>query len=107
MNTRVKGNRTRRKVADWYEEHKYRVYVVPEMRWSKDIFGVGDLLCVNKDVTKLVQVKSRQNFSWKEYEETCKEIPRGIVIELWIGDDKAFRWNPGQKRFVELQLNFE
>ena len=107
MSNRSKGNRLRRKVADWYERRGCLVYVVPETRWSKDIFGIGDLLVVGKDYCKIVQVKSRQNFAWDDYIDIASVIPRGVVIEFWIGMDRFYRWNPNSQEFKQLEIEVE
>lgn len=83
------------------------VYVVPETRWSKDIFGIGDLLVVGKDYCKIVQVKSRQNFAWDDYIDIASVIPRGVVIEFWIGMDRFYRWNPNSREFKQLEIEVE
>lgn len=100
---RAKGNRLRRWVKKWYEKRGYRVYVVPEARWSKDIFGFGDLLVVNSQRSILIQVKSSYGgWSWKKMGKLANDIPDGIDKEFWLGDNKRFEWDRGKEKFVRL-----
>jgi len=101
---RRKGDRTRRWVKKWYEKHGYRVYVVPEARWSEDIFGFGDLLAVNNQRSILVQVKSSYGgWSWGRMEKLADNIPDGIDKEFWLGKKRRFEWDRGKGKFVELE----
>jgi hypothetical protein len=61
LNTREKGARHERIVADWFRKENYSVEVAPRMRFRKDFFGCVDLICLPRvygSLMVLAQVKT-------------------------------------------------
>ncbi len=59
MNTHTKGRLNENKIRKHYENNGYIMYRPPSTKYGEqDIFGHWDLLGMNRDVSKLIQVKS-------------------------------------------------
>lgn len=88
---RAKGNKNRRKTINQLEEEGFLVAIVERTGrfiFPKDMFGLFDLVAINKSSIIFVQVSTNRPHSHKSYKLFRKEIPDFIRVEQWCWYDK-------------------
>lgn len=90
MNSRVKGNRARRKCIQELQELGFAVDVVEKTsRFSKqkDMFGLFDLVAIHPDgLPGFIQVTVNRPHPHKKYKEFAKVYPF-ITVHQWVWVD--------------------
>lgn len=89
MQPRAKGNRNRRKCINELESQGWAVEVVEKTSRFvkvKDLFGLWDLIAIQPNRTKLVQVKTNKKPKLDDFKEFAKKYSQ-FECEIWIYRD--------------------
>jgi Holliday junction resolvase-like predicted endonuclease len=90
---RKRGQRIEKIAFDYLKKKKYLVWKpVRVMFHSQDIFGLFDLIALNKKELKLIQVQKERKRPYKVKKIFKLPKPKKISYELWI-------YNPKTKEF--------
>lgn len=100
MNTYRKGSRTRLECIKTLVEDGWTVSIVERVGKHlkiKDLFGVGDLICLKRTIsketgkfdtlTKIIQTTCGRPHTHKMYDEFANRFP-GILLEQWVKMDR-------------------
>lgn len=85
MNTHKIGNDAENECRKALENQGFKVYKKIHTRWNPgDIFELFDIIAVNKDKMRLIQVKAAA--IWPETREAMKkfEVPANVTKEIWL-----------------------
>ena len=85
--TRQIGRKKERRTRDWLEELGYKVCLTPmPTRWQKeqDMFGLWDLIAVDSDQVRFIQVKSRKIYGKELIKYNEFPCPPNCTKEVWV-----------------------
>lgn len=83
LNRKRKGSKTRYFIKKEFENHGFKCAVVPETRFSQDLFGVADIVAIKNGQIYLIQAKSNFPGNIKKYQSfsDISQIPVYIVVK--------------------------
>ena len=92
VNTRQKGRRNETRARDAMLAMGYQVQMTAmPSKWStqNDLFGLWDLIAINADTIRFVQVKTNQTAppAWRK-EASAWQCPNNCTKEIWIYKDR-------------------
>lgn len=86
---RKKGQKIEKLAFDLLKKKKYLVWKPVRVKFhSQDIFGFFDLIALNKNELKLIQVQKARKRPYKTKKIFKLPKPKKISYELWVYDDK-------------------
>ena len=102
VNTRRKGNRSQLRAVKELEKDGWLVGIVERVGKfikQKDLFGIGDLICVKHDCVfwddvfrteiKIIQITSNKPHPHKKFKEFAKKYSESYLsIEQWVYKDR-------------------
>ena len=93
MNTRVKGRRNEKRASIALEALGFQTQLTTSpTKWAlqNDIFGLWDVIAINENYIRCVQVKTNQNApkAWREKALAWK-CPTNCSREVWIYKDRV------------------
>ena len=95
---RKRGQRIEKIAFDDLKKNKFLVWKPVRVKFhSQDIFGLFDLIALNKKELKLIQVQKQRKRPYKIKKIFKLPKPKKISYELWIYDTKT-------KKFKKLAL---
>lgn len=88
-NKKKKGQKIEKIVFDFLKKKKYFVWKPVRVKFhSQDIFGLFDIIALNKKELKLIQVQKDRKRPYKVKKIFKLPKPRKISYELWVYDNK-------------------
>jgi len=95
---RKRGQRIEKIAFDYLKEKKFLVWKPVRVKFhSQDIFGLFDLIALNKKELKLIQVQKQRKRLYKVKEIFKLSKPKKISYELWVYDTKTKEFKIYQK----------
>ena len=86
---RKRGQRIEKIAFDFLKNKKYLVWKPVRVKFhSQDIFGFFDIIALNKNELKLIQVQKQRKRPYKTKKIFKLPQPKKISYELWIYDSK-------------------
>jgi hypothetical protein len=87
---RKRGQRIEKIAFDFLKTRKFLVWKpVKVMFHSQDIFGLFDIIALNKKELKLIQVQKERKRPYKVKKIFKLPKPKKISYELWVYDSKT------------------
>lgn len=89
INKRKRGIRIEKKAFEILKKKKYLVWRPARIKFfSQDIFGVFDIIALNKNELKLIQVQKERKRPYKIKPILKIPLPKKITYELWVYKSK-------------------
>ncbi len=86
---RKRGQRIEKIAFDFLKKKKFLVWKPAKVKFhSQDIFGLFDLIALNKNELKLIQVQKQRKRPYKTKKIFKLPRPKKISYELWVYDNK-------------------
>ena len=122
INKSAKGLVMQGRAAELLEGLGYITYRKPRFTKTEDAFDWVDIFVLDSpryssqfkwhwkdyfgEIT-FVQVKSRQNFSWRDMEAKAKKFPRiaRVILMLWDRSEEGFKvfvWRASNRKFTKI-----
>jgi len=93
INRRRIGQKIEKLAFEELKTRKFLVWKPPRVKFqSQDIFGLFDLIAVDKKELKLIQVQKGRNRPYKTNGIAKLPKPQNISFELWVYDVKTKRF---------------
>jgi hypothetical protein len=95
MKTRIKGNKARREAIKIFEGLGFEVDVCEKTgRFivQKDLFGIGDIICIKPNNTLIVQVTCNKPHTHGPYDLFAKKYPQFKIIQAVKIDRKGWKY---------------
>lgn len=93
MNTKEKGRRNERKARDILQDMGYDVAMAPRSSFGKgnhDLFGCWDIIAVNNNEVRFIQVKSnRIPYGKQRIKYELFRCPLTCSKEIWVFYDRV------------------
>lgn len=75
--------------VDFLKKKKYLVWRPPKVKfYSQDILGLFDIIALNKNELKLIQVQKERKRPYKIKKIFKLPKPRKVSFEVWVYDSK-------------------
>ncbi len=85
-----RGQRIEKLAFDILKKKRYLVWKPVKVKFhSQDIFGLFDLIALNKNELKLIQVQKARKRPYKVKKIFKLPQPQKISYELWVYDNKS------------------
>jgi Holliday junction resolvase-like predicted endonuclease len=91
---RKRGLRIEKLAVDCLKKNKFLAWKPIRVRFhSQDIFGLFDIIAINKKELKLIQVQKERKRPYKIKKIFKLKIPKKVSFELWVynSKDKNFK----------------
>jgi Holliday junction resolvase-like predicted endonuclease len=86
---RKKGQKIEKLAYDFLKKEKYLVWKPVRVKFhSQDIFGLFDIIALNKKELKLIQVQKERKRPYKVRKIFQLPKPSKVKFELWVYDSK-------------------
>jgi Holliday junction resolvase-like predicted endonuclease len=89
LQSRKSGQKIEKLAFDFLKKRKYLVWKPAKVKFhSQDIFGLFDIIALNKKELKLIQVQKERKRPYKVKKIFRLPKPKKISYELWVYDHK-------------------
>ncbi len=90
LQRRKRGQKIEKIAFDILRKKRYLVWKPAKVRFhSQDIFGLFDLIALNKKELKLIQVQKDRKRPYKVKKIFKLPKPKKVSYELWVFDNKS------------------